>query len=85
MRALRRVATPVAVLVSGCAFPVDEFRAPSRADVGLSTNGDAARYEDDTSTDSANDSPSDAGTDACVCVKQTGPNCKEWSPVDCSK
>lgn len=101
MRALARIATPVAVLVSGCAFPVDDFRAPARSDVGLSTNGDAANYGDgrtdpdseeldalDLDTGLAVDSgktPADAGADACVCLRQSGGKCKEWSPPDCAK
>jgi hypothetical protein len=77
MRALRRVATPVAVIVSGCSFPVDEFRDPAntKADVGLTTNQDAAN----------DDKPDTRGDGACVCIKATGPNCKEWSPLNCDK
>lgn len=65
MRALRRVATPVVVLLSGCAFPVDEFKEPAKSDAGLTTNAD--------------------GAVECVCVREAGPNCKEWSPAGCKK
>lgn len=94
MRALARIATPVAVLVSGCAFPVDDFRAPARSDVGLSTNGDAAHYEDADERDSAavagdagvgDDAANDSGGDTCVCLKQTGGKCREWSSPGCGK
>jgi len=75
MRALRRIATPasVAVALTGCALPVDDFKAPSgKADAGLTTNGDAAKYDD-------------SGSDACVCVRQAAGKCKEWSPVSCAQ
>lgn len=74
----------MAVLVSGCSFPVEEFRVPAKSDVGLTTNQDADTDEDDTGLA---DTRLDVGvvTDACVCVKQAGPNCKEWSPADCGK
>jgi hypothetical protein len=76
MRALVRIATPVAVALSGCAFPVDEFTAPARSDAALSTNGDAAHYDD-----AANDSASDT----CVCVKQAAGKCREWNMASCAK
>ncbi len=93
MRALRRVATPVAVILSGCSFPVDEFRVPAKSDVGLTTNQDVDVDENETSPPAdaradvvvPTDASTDAGPDACVCVKQAGPNCKEWSPPDCGK
>jgi hypothetical protein len=83
MRALRRVATPVAVIVTGCSFPVDEFKDPvnTKADVGLTTNQDAANDDDDTAKP---DTRTDT-TPPCVCIKASGPNCKEWSPLNCEK
>lgn len=74
---------------------------PARDDAALSTNGDAAYSSldsstsgdaavptDTLSTDAANEAATDAvvPTDAsCVCVKQTGSKCKEWSPPGCKK
>ena len=92
MRALRRIATPasVAAVLGGCAFPVDDFRPPSRADAGLTTNGDAANLAHDSAPgDSASEAAvEDSGADSappCECVKQAGPNCKEWSPPGCGE
>ncbi len=76
MRALRRIATPasVAAALTGCALPVDDFKAPNgKADAGLTTNGDAAKIDED------------AVSDACVCVRQVAGKCKEWSPVSCAQ
>ena len=74
MRALRRVATPasVAVVLGGCALPVDDFKAPARTDAALTSNGDAASYED-------------AGADVCFCVREVSGKCKEWSSVSCAR
>jgi hypothetical protein len=76
MRALRRIATPasVALTLTGCAFPVDDFKAPAaKSDAALTTNGDAAQYPVDT-----------AVTDACVCVREVSGKCKEWSAPSCA-
>lgn len=83
MRALVRIATSVAVALSGCGFPVDEFSAPStKNDAALTTNQDSAAIVD-APTESATDTMT--SSDACVCVRQQGGKCKEWSPVDCGK
>lgn len=72
MHALRRIATPasVAVVLGGCALPVDDFKAPAKADAALTTNGDAAKYDEE---------------DACVCVKEVNGKCKEWSSPSCAR
>ena len=74
MRALRRVATPASVVavLGGCSLPVDDFKEPSRSDAALTTNGDAASYDD-------------AGSDACFCVREVSGKCKEWSSVSCAR
>jgi hypothetical protein len=77
MRALRRIATPasVALSITGCMLPVDEFKAPAaKSDAALTTNGDAAHIADDT-----------AVTDACVCVREVSGKCKEWSAPSCAR
>ncbi len=80
MRALRRIATPasVAAALTGCSFPIDDYKAPARSDASLSTNGDAAHYDDAQSVDAA------AG-DACVCVHELKGECKQWSPPGCAR
>ena len=60
---------PFVVLLSGCSLPVDDFKAPAKSDAALTTNGDAADYDED----------------ACVCVKQAAGKCREWSSPACAK
>jgi len=90
-----------ALVFGGCIHPLDEFQPPASTDAGLTTNGDAAYASLETGAsdtalvpalDAANDSADDSATvpetaidAACVCTKQVGGKCKEWSPPDCGK
>jgi hypothetical protein len=64
---------PFVVLLSGCSLPIDDFKQPATSDAALTTNGDAADYDD-----------ADHG-DTCVCVKQAAGKCREWSSAACAK
>ena len=84
MRALR-VATPISVAVlTGCSLPVDEFRAPSDsggAEAAPNDTGAAALADGHVAASDGGD----AGTDGagCLCVRQQGSKCREWSPPGC--
>ena len=79
-------------MLTGCSFPLDDYRSPAKNDAALSTGGGDATSYDETSDAAAADAGEadegvilDAATDACVCVHELKGSCKQWSPPGCGR